>query len=83
METIFIVGNNHNFTKVITFLEGISKTKVMNDALETSLEFADVSSYLTYKFSACKRGCTISFELQLPQTSSTTSWKALANFYEG
>ena len=55
----------------------------MNDVLETSLEFADVSSYLTYKFSACKRGCTISFELQLPQTSSTTSWKALANFYEG
>ena len=55
----------------------------MNDGLETSLGFADVSSYLTSKFSPCKRGCTISFELQLPQTSSITSWKALANFYKG
>ena len=34
-----------------------------NAMLETFLDFADVSSYLTLKLSAWKSGCTVSFEL--------------------
>ena len=51
-------------------------------ALYIYLDFADVSS-LTFKLSVWKRGCTISFELQMPQTSSTPLWKALVKFYQG
>ena len=34
-----------------------------------------------FKVSA-RRGCTISFELKLPQTSSALFWKALTKFYQ-
>ena len=39
----------------------------------------DVSSYLTFKLYAWKGGYIISFELQMPQTSSTPNWKVLAS----
>ena len=46
------------------------------------LDFPDVSNYFTFKLSAWKRGCTNVFELQMPQTSPTPSWKALTKFYQ-
>ena len=46
-----------------------------NVLLDTFLDFAGVSSYLTFKLSAYKSGCTIPFELQMSQTSSTSFWK--------
>ena len=46
------------------------------------LDFTDVRSYLTFKISAWKRDCTISYELQLPQTLSNPFWKAFKNFYQ-
>ena len=47
------------------------KKNEINDALGNFLDCDDVNSYLTFKISAWKRGCTMSFELQTPQTSST------------
>ena len=41
--------------------------------------FGDLNSYLTFKLSVWKRGCAISFELQIPQTSSTHFGKHLQN----
>lgn len=46
--------------------------------LDTFVDFADISSYLRLKHSAWKRGCAISFELQMTQTSLTLFWKALS-----
>ena len=74
--------SNHNLTKVITFYESISKSKG-NAISNIFLGFPGVSSYLTFKLSALKRGCTRSFKLQMPQTSSTPFWKACAKFYQG
>lgn len=52
-----------------------------NIVQKTFLDFADVSSYLRTKLSAGKRGCTLCFALQMPQTPSTlileSSYKAL------
>ena len=53
-----------------------------NVAMDTFLDFTDVSSYLILKLSAWKRGCTISFELQMPPTSSNLFKKALRTFYQ-
>ena len=53
-------------------------------ALETFLDFADVSSYLAFKISATERDCTVSnFGITMLQTSSTLLWKALAKFFQG
>ena len=38
--------------------------------MDAFLDSLDVSSYLTFKISTGNTGCTISFELQMPQTSS-------------
>ena len=47
------------------------------------LDFADVSSYSKFKVSAGKGGCTISFELKMPQNLLTTFLKSLAKLYKG
>ena len=47
-----------------------------NVVWDTFLDFSDVSSYLAFNLSAWKRAGTTSFELQIPQTSSTPFWKA-------
>ena len=52
-----------------------------NNAQAFFFSFADVSSYLTFKFCAWKRGCTISFELQVTQTLLNIFWKGLTKFY--
>ena len=39
-----------------------------NAALDSVLDFAEVSSYLTFKLYAWKRACTIEFELHIPPT---------------
>ena len=69
----------HILTKVITFSEKTPKIKQF--VLDTFLEFGEVSSQLTFKFSAWKRGCTVSFKLQMPQTPSIPFWKSLTKFY--
>ena len=48
--------------------------------MDTFFDFAEVSSYLTFKISASEKGCTISSELQMLQTSSTSFWKSLTKF---
>ena len=53
-----------------------------NVALDIFLDFAEVKSYLTFNIFAWKRVCTISFELQIPRTSSTTFSKALIQIYQ-
>ena len=50
-----------------------------NVVLDIFLDSTCVSSYLTFKFSALNRACTICFELQKPQTSSTL----FSKFYQG
>ena len=49
---------------------------------DTFLDFSDVSSYLAFNLSALKRAGTTSFELQIPQTSSTPFWKAQSSTKE-
>ena len=48
-----------------------------NAILDSSLDFAGVSRYLTTKISAWKRGCTIAFKLRMPRTSPTPFGKFL------
>ena len=52
----------------------ISKDHVV---LDTFLDFADVSSQLTFKLSAWERDYTISFELQIPNPILEGSYKVL------
>ena len=71
---LFILRNNHIGTVVIIFLRNLLKVKIMCD--ENILDFADVSSNLTFKAfaqirSCRKQGC---FELQMPYTTSTSIW---------
>ena len=49
-------------------------------AQDTFLDFTDVRSYLIFKCSVWKRGCIVSFELQMPQTFSTPFRKAHTKF---
>ena len=74
----FILTNNDILTKVIRKYVK-SKGTV---ALESFLDFLDVTSYLTFKIPAWKRGCALSFELQMPQTSSTPFCRAFTKFTE-
>lgn len=47
--------------------------------IKRRFDFADVNSCLSIKLSAWERSCKTYFESQMPQTSLTTFWKALAN----
>ena len=51
--------------------------------MNTFLDFADVSNYLTIKLYAWKSGSVISLELQILQNLSTLFWKAFEKFYQG
>ena len=48
----------------------------------TFLDFVDTSNYGTFEVSAWKRSCTISFEIQMPETSPVPFWKVLTKFYQ-
>ena len=72
LTVLLSLRNNHVMTTVITFSESASRIKVILYWTHFSW---NVSSY--FKLSAWKRSCTISFELQMPQISSTPFWKAL------
>ena len=50
--------------------------------MDTFLDFLDGSSYLIFKLFAWKRDFTMSFKLQMSQTSSTLFWKGLKKFYQ-
>ena len=50
--------------------------------MDTFLDFLDGSSYLIFKLFAWKRDFTMSFKLQMSQTSSTLFWKVLKKFYQ-
>ena len=63
LAALFILRNKDILTKLITFPEVTSKLKVM---FPEAGNVADFSSYLTFKVSLWKRGCTISFKLQMP-----------------
>ena len=77
-----MLRNNHIVTKVIISSLSTSKLMIMLPATFDVLDFADVSSYFTFKLSVWKRGCTTSFELQMSPTSPTPSSKALTKFYQ-
>ena len=77
----FILTNNHIQTKWTSFSDSTSKNNG-NVAMGTFLDFADTSNYGTFEVSAWKRSCTISFEIQMPQTSPAPFWKVLTKFYQ-
>ena len=74
----FILRNNHIPAKVNKSCK--RNLKKGNDALNSFLGLADVSSYLTFKFSVWREGYTTSFELKILQTSLTPFWKAVTKF---
>ena len=53
-----------------------------NANYDTFLGFDDASSCLTFKLSAWKRACAVSFEVQMSQTSSSPFRKSLTKFYQ-
>ena len=66
--TSFFLRNNHQKDNV---------------AIDTFLNLGDISNYLPLKISPWKRGCKLSFELHITQTSSTPLRRALIKFYQG
>ena len=67
---IFFLRINHILKKAITFSKRTSKI-LGNATLNSFPDFADGSSYLTFKLSALKKGCEISFKLQMSQILTT------------
>ena len=67
---IFFLKINQILKKAISFTERTSKV-LGNATLNSFPDFADGSSYLTFKLSALKKGCEISFKLQMLQILTT------------
>ena len=78
----FILKNYRILTKVIFFFLKKNVKNKGNVDYDIFLDVADVSSYLTFKLSSRQGDYKVSFELQMPQTSSTPFWKALTEFYQ-
>lgn len=68
-------------TNAITLSESASKIKG-NFAPDIFLGFADVTSYIKIELFGWKRGCSVSFELEMPHNSSNPFWTGFTKFLQ-